>query len=363
MLITKADLLKAEQAGILQLSQAEMLWKFLSGLCGSKTDPPAENESIRFDFVNFLYFFGALLVMSAMGWFMTLGWEIFGGIGISIIATGYAAIFVIAGKYMWYEKNTRTPGGILFALAVWMTPLIVYGVQKALGMWNGAGPSSFQSYHVLINANWLIMEFATLIVAGFVLKKIRFPFIMFTVAFTLWYMSMDIAPFLMQNDLSWEAKQNISVAFGFLMLIVGAIIDRRTKEDFAFWVYLFGTLAFWFGLTTMSSNGEFGKFLYFLINLAMMFFALLLDRRVLMVFGSMGTMGYIGYLSHRIFGDSILFPFVLSGIGICFIVSGVLFSRNKEKLELTLLNLLPETVRKALPRFRSEGTEMNENSR
>src|SRR4051812_47126649 len=31
--------------------------------------------SPRFDFLNVAYYFGALLVMGAMGFFMTLGWE------------------------------------------------------------------------------------------------------------------------------------------------------------------------------------------------------------------------------------------------------------------------------------------------
>lgn len=350
MQIDKANLFEAERNGILELGQAKKLWDYLSGL---KTEVSSGSENIRFDFVNFLYFFGAILVMSAMGWFMTLGWESFGGLGVSVIATSYAVLFILSGKYVWYEQKIRTPGGILFALAVWMTPLIVYGIQKALGMWDGSTPGSFRDYHTFINANWLIMEFATLIAAGLVLRWIRFPFIVFTIAFTLLYMSMDIAPFILQGNLSWEAKQEISVVFGFIMLIVAAIIDRRTKEDFAFWVYLFGTMAFWFGLSTMNSGSELGKFLYFIVNLTMMLSAIVLDRRVLMVFGSLGTMGYIGYLSSRIFGNSILFPFVLSGIGICFIVAGVFFSRYKEKIEAGILDLLPEPIREFLPRFRS----------
>jgi hypothetical protein len=51
------------------------------------------------------YYFGALIVMSAMGWFMTLGWERYGGNGIFLISTLYAVLFILAGRTLWYNEN------------------------------------------------------------------------------------------------------------------------------------------------------------------------------------------------------------------------------------------------------------------
>jgi hypothetical protein len=71
----------------------------------------------RFDLPHVAYYFGALVVISAMGWFMTLGWERFGGGGILAISLVYAACFVIAGDLLWRRRDLRLPGGLLVTIA------------------------------------------------------------------------------------------------------------------------------------------------------------------------------------------------------------------------------------------------------
>ena len=47
------------------------------------------------------YYLGALVVISAMTWFMTLGWERFGGGGILAISLSYAVVLVVPGGLRW----------------------------------------------------------------------------------------------------------------------------------------------------------------------------------------------------------------------------------------------------------------------
>jgi len=42
-----------------------------------------------------------------------------------------------------------------------------------------------------INASWVVMEVATIAVAGALLWVVRFPFITAPAAYALWYLSMD----------------------------------------------------------------------------------------------------------------------------------------------------------------------------
>ena len=65
----------------------------------------------RFDLPHFAYYFGALVVISAMTWFMTLGWERFGSGGILAISLSYALGFIIAGALLWRDKGLKVPGG------------------------------------------------------------------------------------------------------------------------------------------------------------------------------------------------------------------------------------------------------------
>ena len=79
--------------------------------------------------MNVAYYFGALIVIGAMGFFMNLGWERFGGGGIFVIAAAYAGVFVVAGRWLLRRPETRVPGGLLVTMAVCMTPLAMYGLE------------------------------------------------------------------------------------------------------------------------------------------------------------------------------------------------------------------------------------------
>ena len=124
-------------------------------------------------------------------------------------------------------------------------------------------------------------------------------------------------------------------------MTIGFVIDRFKKEDFGFWSYLFGTITFFISLGSLMWNrGEAALFVYCLISIVMMCLSILLRRNVLMVFGVLGVASYIGHLAYNIFKDSILFPFILSGIGLAIILIGVWYQRNREKIENSFFHLL-----------------------
>ncbi len=341
MKITREDLDSAVGEGVLHEEQAAALWSRLQR-------PNPQRQSL--DFAHVAYYLGALVVMSAMGWFMTLGWEQFGGSGILIISTVYAILFVAAGWTLWNRDQLRVPGGLLFTLAVWMTPLAIYGLERILGMWSQGDPGTFRDYHVWVNGSWLIMEVGTILTGLFALYFVRFPFLTFPIAFSLWYMSMDLTPmFFGRKEFSWNERLWVSLCFGLVILIIAYLIDRRTKEDFAFWGYLFGLLAFWGGLSMMDSGSQFRRFLYCLINLGLMFLAVFLERRAFLVFGALGVFGYLGQLSYSVFRDSMLFPLALTLIGLLVIFLGVSYQRKRASIEGFVLSLAPNAIRRLRP--------------
>jgi hypothetical protein len=111
--------------------------------------------------------------------------------------------------------------------------------------------------------------------------------------------------------------------------------------------------AFWSGISLMESASELSKLGYCLVNVILMLLALLLDRRVFMVFGALGVFGYLGHLSYTVFKDSLLFPFALSALGIGVIALGLVYQRNQARLERVLVGVLPESVRTLLPKARA----------
>ena len=234
------------------------------------------------------------------------------------------------------------PGGLLITAAVCMTPLIVYGFQGWTGIWGGDDPGEYRSFHLWVKGGWFYMELATILVGLVALRYFRFPFITAPIAFVLWYMSMDLTPIIFETaDFSWEERKLVSLCFGLLMIIGSWFVDHKTKEDYAFWGYLFGMIAFWGGLSLINSDNELSKFMYFLINIFLMGASVYFQRKVFMVFGAIGSIGYFGYLSTEYFDDFILFPLILTFSGMILIYCGVLLNRHSEKIEKALMDAMP----------------------
>jgi hypothetical protein len=339
MKIAPADLDAAAEAGILTAEQAERLAAFLG---------ERQSEVPRFTFTHVLYYLGGLIAIGAMTLFMTLGWEALGGWGLAAIAVGYAVV-ALRLTHVCLGRELRIPAGIFGALAVVLVPLAIYGVQSGLGLW--AEGAAYRDYHVWIDWRWLLMELGTLAAGAALLWRYRLPFMVMPVAVTLWYMSMDLVPFLFPEEArDFALRAAVSVWFGLAMLALAFWVDLRSRRslDYAFWLYLFGVLTFWGGLSLLKSQSELSRLLYCLVNVGMIFVGAVLSRRVFAVFGGLGVAGYLGYLSWRVFANSLLFPVVLTAIGLCVVWLGVRWQKHEAAVAVRLRGILPQPVRELI---------------
>jgi hypothetical protein len=336
MHISRNDLQAAAIAAGINDEQTSMLWKVLSSRSTQAGKP-------RFDLANVAYYIGALVVIGAMGWFMSKAWDGMGGPGLAVVAACYAVCFVMGGRTLW-AQGLRIPGGLLFTMAVCMVPLATFGIERWTGFWPASDPGSYSRFHPRINGSWIIMEAATILAGLAALRFWRFPFLTAPIAYSLWFMSMDIAELLAGHTLvGWREREVISMVFGFVMLLSTYTVDiQGGAEDYTFWGYLFGLLAFWGGLSALDSNSELGKFAYCLVNVGLIFCSLLLRRRAFIVFGAIGFFGYIGHLAHRVFENSVLFPFALTLVGLGIIYIGLQYQRRRDRIEAYVqTNILP----------------------
>jgi hypothetical protein len=315
--------------------------------------PQTADLRIRFDLVHLLWYAGALIVIGAMGLFTTLAFEAMGGAALATTALIYAALFAAAGDHLWHRRGLPTPGGLLIAVAVAMAPLATFGIQDALGWWNSDGPPGrYHGFYLWIKGSWLPMEIVTILAGLLALRFYRFPFIVAIIALALWFMSMDLTPWLFQNeDPIWAARKQVSMMFGLAVLALAWLVDvkRNPRRDFAFWLHLAGLLAFWGGLTLSDSNSEAAKALYCLINVAFVLLSVFLMRRAYALFGTLGVSLYLGYLAAQVFEDSLLFPFALSLIGILVIAAGLVLHHHRGALSAWMSKRLPDTLRKLRP--------------
>jgi hypothetical protein len=335
MIITRKNLDDAVDENILSAEQAENLHLYLKSL-------PSVGPS--FDFTHVLYYLGGLVAIGAMTLFMNLGWESFGGWGIFFIALAYAGIGLKLTQ-IFQSKGYAVPAGICATFTVVLTPLGIYGLQQALGLW--PDESTYQEYHRYIKWHWLYMEFGTLIVGAIVAWRYKYPFLIMPIAVTLWYMSMDIASMIAGGRADFELRSLVSMYFGLLIVLLAFWVDFRAKgkADYAFWLYIFGVMAFWGGMTAQDSDSEISKFIYFCINIFMIGAGVLIIRRVFVVFGAIGSCLYLGHLAFDLFKDSWLFPIALTAIGLLIIYLGVLWQKNEKVITGKTRNMLPIQVK------------------
>jgi len=354
MQFTEHDLRAAVSAGALEADRLGRLMEFLAtrqtspvpAVAGSAAPAP------RFDLAHLLWYAGALIVISAMGLFSTLAFSKMGGQALTVTAVVYAIIFTVAGHHLWHARNLRIPGGLLIAIAVSMAPLAVFGIQDSLGLWGRFGdPGTVHDFYVWIKGSWVFMEVAAIVAGVIALRFYPFPFIVLIIGVALWFMSMDLTPWVFgHSEFTWEERREVSMWFGLGVLAVAWIVDRwRNAGDFAFWLHLFGMLAFWCSLSLKSSDSELAKALYCALNVGLVFLSVVLGRRVYAVFGTFGVAGYLGHLAQSVFKDSMLFPFALSLIGVAVIAIGLLYHKHQAALAAWVDEHMPAALMRLRP--------------
>ncbi|MDR0280046.1 MAG: DUF2157 domain-containing protein [Paucimonas sp.] len=337
------DLARAVDAGLLSREQEQALLGFLR-------QQPLQQPG--FQLAHVAFYLGALLIMGAMGWLLSEAWMRIGDGALLGVALLYITLLTGAGLAM-QRRGQTIPGGVLAAVAVSIVPLAVFAIERLTGFWPlDDVQGEYHDYYRYVQGGWLLMEVATVCAGLLMLRLIPFPFIVMPIAVALWFMSMDLSEWFYGDMFTWEQRRTVSLWFGLGVLVVFVLIDGRTRKDYAFWGYLAGLLAFWGGLTSMNSDSEVGKALYCLINVGLMLVAVLLRRPMFMVFGALGVAAYLGYLSYEVFAESLLFPLVLSLIGVAVIGLGLLYQKHRERLSEKLRAALPASLMDWLPALR-----------
>jgi hypothetical protein len=338
--LTSSDIYRAAEQGVILQADAERLvrWGFEERFNNSRLREPKAPVVERrqgFNLVTVAYYFGAMLMITACAWFLGDKWDQLGSPGI--LGTVIVYMMIAAGLGWWLRNKGYIVGGsLLITVAVCLVPLLTYTIEDILGLWPSQHPGRYQNYYPWINGSWIVMELATIAAAALALRYVRFAFLTAPIAFSFWFLSMDLAALITRNaDLDWKTREWISVIVGLCILLVGYALEKflhkpgePRSQDFAFWCYLFGMLAFWGGLTFMDSGSEVMRALYALLNVGFIGLAVKLRRSTFLVFGALGVHLYLGHLAYRVFQDSFFFPFALALLGLSLILLTVWMQRR-----------------------------------
>lgn len=296
------------EGSVLNLSQEQLeaFWKRL------------EIKEQKSPFSIYLFYFGTLIIISSLAWFLNLGYEFFGKQGLFLIGLAYILLFTSFGHLLWNKKELKTVGGLFITIAVSMVPLTLYGMES----------------------RWIYMEIGTILAGLIALWFYPFPFLTAPIFFATWLLSINIPTYIMGDEITGDQKSWVTIYFGLTVLLISIILDKYKKNSYAFWGYIFGTLAFWMGVNLLLWNNEEPYlFFYLLINLLLMGISFLLRRTVLMVFGALGVFIFLSYITYGIFREWVFFPIILTLIGLGIIYIGILYQKNRQWVEEKIADL------------------------
>lgn len=346
LLLTPTDIRRAADEGVLAHGDAKRLidWgydqRFDRSLPREPQPEPAPETRKGLNAVTVAYYFGAMLMISACAWFLGDKWEALGSRGVFVTVLVYLLVALGLGLSL-RRRGYVVGGGLLVTVAVCLVPLLVYTIEEMLGLWPGSRPGEYGEYYTRVHGAWIAIELATMLAAFVALRFVPFGFLTAPLAYSFWFFSMDVAEWLFGHELSRNTRCWVSVLVGLLTMLIGYGLERSYRrpdvprtEDFAFWCYLFGLLAFWCGFTFMDSGSEVGRLLYALLNVGLVALGVYLRRAVFIVFGVLGVHVYLGHLAYEVFKDSVLFPFALALLGLSVILVTVLAQRQMSKRAL-----------------------------
>lgn len=334
--ITQSQLKKAVDNHIIEQKQAASLWEFLQ-----------ENYGNKNNLIHVFYYLGGLIAIAAMTIFFTFNLNTIKSEYLLLITLVYMIISYLMTLF-FARKHFPIPAALTSTLTLALVPLLVYSIQLQLGLWDDTH-TLYQDYHHLIKSHWLPMEIATLLVGSLLYCKHRYPFLMFFISATLLYLSMDLAALITDND-SWEQRQMVSIVIGLSFILITFFTDLNSNPNnpikpALFWLYIFGALSFWLPLSTLDSDSELGKFIYFMINLILIFTGSFLQKKVFIILGALGSMMYLSYLAYSVFADTLWFSLILSIIGLVLLFCGVLLSKYYSVLASKFETHLPPNLR------------------
>ena len=355
MNFTEKDLLLAQKKGVIPIEVFVALLDFLRDLhkneaeviTSSVSPSPAaslKTQKKKFTIENFLYYFGAFIIIQTMGWYLGIIWGSHGSGGLFAICILYFIIFTLVGNFLW-KKDKKTPGGLLYACAVSIVPLGVWAFENLVGIMPDSS-NEYADFHIWVRSGWILMEIATIFAGLIFLKFRKFPFLTLPICYSAWYLSMDIVPLCLGSVSAptWGMRNFASVVFALLLVGFAMKYDRKTKEDYSLWLYIFGATMFWFSILSimfqLKLDNELAYFIFAVFSFVYMVLSVIIQRKIFMVWGVFGVFGYIGHLTYAIFKDSVLFPFALTLFGLAIILFGTYYAKNCDKFEQQLRNLV-----------------------
>ncbi len=344
-MLGRDDLDRAVEDGILSREQADALWTRGAGKArATGTFAPAPPPALAGSRAT-AALVGALAVAGGAAWLLVVAGELLGGPGSLAVALACGIAAAVAARAL--ERRALAASGVLAAVAVVMAPAAVSGLARWLGFFPEGEPP--QTLSALAVSPAFVCATTAIVAALLALRAFGAPVLSAVLVGAGWFAVMLAAPLVFGPSPTWSQRALLSSLLGAVVLGAGVALDGHTRRDHACWLYLSGLVAFSGGLITFHAESLLSVLFAGGVNVALVGAAVALRRRVFAVFGAIGLADVLGHLAEATLANALL-PFAVGAIGLGLAAAAVGYARLAPSLENALPALLPQPLRRLLPR-------------
>jgi hypothetical protein len=294
----------------------------------------AREHPAGLNLVTVAYYFGAFIILLAGTIFIGLQWEELGRAGQLAASGGAVAGLWLIGAEL-RRRGYRRGGDLLIFAGTGIAPLAVYTVLRMLDLWpDSADAASYQAFYRTIDAAWLMLEIASILITLGVIWLTGFPLLTLLLGFWGWYLSMDVTELLTgHDDFAWgPAEWWVGTAVGLVMIAIGVWQQRRRGgQAWSRWFYLFGHVTLLGNLAALALGDDtLPGVLFLAVYVGCVVASVWLQSRVFLVFGALGIYAYIAKLAFDVFDRSLGFALALGAIGLLIVLATVGYQRYAE---------------------------------
>lgn len=308
--------------------------------------------------VKIFYYFGGLIMLSAMSWLMSYTVLYNSYATILLLGGLYAIAFLFVGEFLW-RKNEKLPAKILYFLFISTVGFIMLDIEKMIGFFpHFSDMEVIPNYWDLCRLPVVVLSVLT-IIANTILQKYRQSSILGLITiFCVYAIYLSIVDWIY----GWEnINDNIlfhsNLIFGIGLIIVGFVKDRTAKVDYSQWLYFFGATGTFMSLLVILGLNYVEppqiQLIAYILSIIYIFIGQILKRKTFSIIGVLGFIEYILYLEAQLLeGYSTILACIVIVTGLIILYLGVIYNKNVDKIDAFCEKLTPQKVKKFLPQNR-----------
>ena len=326
------DLLKAKEAGIISCENYDNLIQYLKSDNQNEELTKTEKSRPKITMESFLYYLGAVIIIMTMVYYLRDISEKYGNNLLCLLSFVYFCIFTFIGNCFW-KKNKKTPAGLLYVCAASITPVFVRAFEGIIGL------SNMRVYDFRIDI--ITVEIITAIVSFIFLKYRRFGLLVLVSCFSLWRLAFDTIPRFIQNvfNITSGVRETVDILFAVLVIALAYILDKKEKNDYSLWLYIFGPALLWFaasdaimiynhGLNLDKGYAYFGLFGFLYMVLSVFF-----QRKIFMALGVLAVLCSLWHFTYHVLKNPVLFSVIVVIFGLALIFYANFYAKFYETVK------------------------------